>query len=136
MGHEELDREVNYGMERNRLRVLRRWQVDTLVGKLLTYIEATFNDPQQRKAHKDIVKQLVYNWFMDTKIDGIGDDELERLISKTLDNYFEGKCINCGNPDSNMGCSYCPPARFKRVNVVTSKELPPVEPKNSEVAVE
>lgn len=133
MAYDELDRDVNYGLERNRLRVLRRQQVDSLVGKLLTYIEATYSDPQQRKAHKDIVKQLVYNWFMDSKIDGIGDDELERLISKTLDNWFEGKCINCGNPDSNLGCSDCPPARLKSVNVVTSKKLPPVAPKPSEV---
>ncbi len=34
---------------------------DNLVGKLLTYIEATFTDPEQRKAHKDIVKQIVYD---------------------------------------------------------------------------
>ncbi len=34
---------------------------DNLVVKLLTYIEATFTDPEQRKAHKDIVKQIVYD---------------------------------------------------------------------------
>ena len=134
MGYEELDREVSYGMERNRLRVIRRYQLDNLVGRLLTYVEATYSDPQQRKAHKDIVKQLVYNWFMDVRIEGIGDDEIERLISKTLDNWFNGKCINCGNPDTEMGCSDCPPLRLKAVNVVVSKKMLPIPPKPLETS--
>jgi hypothetical protein len=134
MGYEELDREVSYGMERNRLRVIRRYQLDNLVGRLLTYVEATYSDPQQRKAHKDIVKQLVYNWFMDVRIEGIGDDEIERLISKTLDNWFNGKCINCGNPDTEMGCSDCPPSRLKAVNVVVSKKMLPIPPKPLETS--
>lgn len=33
-----------------------------LVGKIKTYIDATFTDPQQRKAHKDIVEQVVWAW--------------------------------------------------------------------------
>lgn len=69
----ELDQQVAYGLERNRVRVVRRWQLDSLVGKLLTYIDATYNDPEQRKAHKDIVKQSCYNWFMDVHSDYLED---------------------------------------------------------------
>lgn len=71
--YDELDNEVNYGVERNRPRIIRRWQLDNLVGKLLTYIDATYSDPQQRKAHKDIVKQSAYNWFLDSSNDFLAD---------------------------------------------------------------
>ncbi|MCO4274305.1 hypothetical protein NG701_07660 [Pseudarthrobacter sp. HLT3-5] len=33
-----------------------------LVGQLKTYIDATYTDPQQRKAHKDIVEQVIWGW--------------------------------------------------------------------------
>lgn len=33
-----------------------------LQGQLLTYIDATFSDPEQRKAHKDILKSNLYAW--------------------------------------------------------------------------
>lgn len=36
--------------------------VGGLVGRLLTYIDATYSDVQQRKAHKHIVKSIIYNW--------------------------------------------------------------------------
>src|SRR5688572_6402906 len=42
--------------------ILRHRDVSDLVGKLLTYVDATFTDAEQRKAHKDIVKGLVYDW--------------------------------------------------------------------------
>lgn len=32
-----------------------------LLGRLLTYIDATYSDPEQRKAHKDIVKKIVWD---------------------------------------------------------------------------
>ena len=32
-----------------------------LMGKLLTYVDATFSDPEQRKAHKDIVKNTLWS---------------------------------------------------------------------------
>lgn len=38
-----------------------------LVGKLLTYIDATYTDVEQRKAHKDLVKDLVYGYFSDLR---------------------------------------------------------------------
>lgn len=78
---DELSHEVLYGLDKNRPRVIRRWQLDNLVGKLLTYIEATYSDPQQRKAHKDIVKQSVYNWFMNAVTMGLGDDVLEEELN-------------------------------------------------------
>lgn len=38
-----------------------------LVGKLLTYIDATYTDKEQRQAHKDIVKELVYGYCQDLR---------------------------------------------------------------------
>lgn len=37
--------------------------IDNLVGKLLTYIDATYSDKDQRNAHKDIARQTVWDWF-------------------------------------------------------------------------
>lgn len=42
-----------------------------LVGKLLTYIDATYTDKEQREAHKDIVKGLVYGYCQDLRTRGI-----------------------------------------------------------------
>ncbi len=42
-----------------------------LVGKLLTYIDATYTDQEQRKAHKDIVKDIVYGYCQDLRTRGI-----------------------------------------------------------------
>jgi hypothetical protein len=36
-----------------------------LKGRLLTLIDATFTDPQQRKAHKDVVWQTLKAWMDD-----------------------------------------------------------------------
>ncbi len=37
--------------------------IDNLVGKLLTYVDATFTDVEQRKAHKDILRSSLWDWF-------------------------------------------------------------------------
>lgn len=42
--------------------LLKYRSVQKLVGELLTYVEATYTDPEQRKAHKDIVNKLVWDW--------------------------------------------------------------------------
>jgi hypothetical protein len=42
--------------------VIRYEDFRRLQGRLLTYIDATFNDPEQRKAHKDILKSNLYDW--------------------------------------------------------------------------
>jgi len=36
-----------------------------LVGNLLTYIDATYADKEQREAHKDIVKKMAYGFYND-----------------------------------------------------------------------
>lgn len=36
--------------------------VENLLGKILTYVDATYSDPQQRKAQKDLARQTVYDW--------------------------------------------------------------------------
>jgi hypothetical protein len=38
-----------------------------LMGKLLTYIEATYSDAEQRKAHKDIVKNILWDFEHDMR---------------------------------------------------------------------
>jgi len=38
-----------------------------LVGKLLTYIDATYTDKEQREAHKNLVKDLTYGYFGDLR---------------------------------------------------------------------
>lgn len=54
-------------------------EVDTLVGRLLTYIDATFTDTIQRKAQKDLVKQTVRGWYDDLQADQF--PELDRFGS-------------------------------------------------------
>jgi hypothetical protein len=80
--------EVKFGMEVNRLRVIRRWQVDNLVGKLLTHLDATFADPRQCKAQKDIVRQLTYNWFSDSTIEGMHEDQVREIVDNSLEAAF------------------------------------------------
>lgn len=38
---------------------------DHIIGRLLTVVDATFSDPQQRKAQKDLVKREVRDWMDD-----------------------------------------------------------------------
>lgn len=45
--------------------IVERRDINALVGQLLTYVDATFSDPEQRKAHKDIIKQIVYQSHLD-----------------------------------------------------------------------
>lgn len=52
--------------------VVRYERINTLVGKLLTVMDATFTDLEQRKAMKDIVKQVAWDWY---------DNQNEELVS-------------------------------------------------------
>lgn len=38
-------------------------EVYDLVGKLLTFIDATYQDKQQRDAQKTLLKHTVYDWY-------------------------------------------------------------------------
>jgi hypothetical protein len=72
------------GRDENELRVIRKWRVRDLVGKLLTYVEATYTDKTQREAQKDIVRTLVYAWFeQECRWPDI-QDEVEKLIEKRM----------------------------------------------------
>lgn len=51
------------GPDSNLLRVVRKWQVRELVSDLLTNVDATYSDPVQREAQKQIIKSTVYRWF-------------------------------------------------------------------------
>lgn len=53
-----------------------------LVGKLLTYIDATYTDKEQREAHKNIVKDLVYAYCQDLRTRGIQTVDASRNLVK------------------------------------------------------
>ncbi len=38
--------------------------INGLVGKVLTIVDASFSDPEQRKAAKDLLKDSIYGWYM------------------------------------------------------------------------
>lgn len=38
-------------------------ELDSLVGQLLTYVDATYTDLEQRKAHKSIIKNIARSWY-------------------------------------------------------------------------
>lgn len=44
-----------------------------LKGRLLTLIDATYTDPQQRKAQKNVVWQALQTWFHDIETAGGGE---------------------------------------------------------------
>ena len=44
-------------------------EVYNLKGRLLTLVDATFTDPQQRKAHKDMVWDTLRRWIEDVERD-------------------------------------------------------------------
>jgi len=37
--------------------------INNLVGKLLTLVDATFHDPEQRKAVKDLIINIPWDWY-------------------------------------------------------------------------
>lgn len=47
------------------IKVGRDDELSQLVGRLLTYIDATYNDLEQRRAHKRLVKDTIYTWYYD-----------------------------------------------------------------------
>lgn len=44
--------------------------VGNLEGQWLTIVDATFSDPQQRKAMKDIVRKMIWDWDIQI-LDGV-----------------------------------------------------------------
>ena len=58
--------EMDYPFDNvNGIVISRDLELSVLVGKLLTYIDATYTDLDQRKAHKRILKETVYTWYYD-----------------------------------------------------------------------
>ena len=52
------DHSEKYSAVRVRLKIL----LSPVLGRVLTLADATFNDPQQRKAFKDVVKEIFYSY--------------------------------------------------------------------------
>lgn len=48
-------------------------EFDNLVGRLLTLCDATFTDPQQRKAFKDLVRHAIKEWVASI-VNGAAED--------------------------------------------------------------
>ena len=40
-------------------------ELNSLIGQLLTYVDATYQDKEQREAHKSLVKNTVRDWYED-----------------------------------------------------------------------
>jgi len=60
----------------NGIKVGRDEELSVLVGKLLTYIDATYNDQEQRRAHKRLIKDTIYTWYYDNFDDQHSDKSL------------------------------------------------------------
>lgn len=63
--------------------------LSSLMGKLLTYVEATYVDPEQRKAHKDLVRQTVWDW----------EKDLRSRAIQTIDSHSGDYAISNPYPD-------------------------------------
>lgn len=54
-------------------------EINELLGVLLTYVDATYSDNEQRKAHKSLLKNAVRDWYnrceekLPVKARGLGD---------------------------------------------------------------
>lgn len=53
-------------------------EFDNLVGRLLTLADATFTDPAQRKAFKDLIRQHVKEWVQDIMLEAARDAGVDR----------------------------------------------------------
>lgn len=53
-------------------------EFDNLVGRLLTLADATFTDPTQRKAYKDLTRQHVKEWVQDIMLEAARDAGVDR----------------------------------------------------------
>lgn len=67
-------------------------EVYNLKGRLLTLVDATFADDQQRKAFKDLVWQTLRGWYQDVERDATwqpsdGDDS----VTSTRNRYLAHK---------------------------------------------
>lgn len=63
---EELVRKLHESQETNR---------NHKIGKVLTIIDAAFTDPEQRKATKDLVKEVFYSFYIANQ-----ESEIHRLV--------------------------------------------------------
>lgn len=53
-------------------------EFDNLVGRLLTLADATFTDPTQRKAFKDLIRQHIKEWVQDIMLEAARDAGVDR----------------------------------------------------------
>jgi len=67
----------------NGIVVSRDLELSVLVGKLLTYVEATYSDQEQRKAHKRLIKETIYTWYYDN-FDGQHSEKILRGYSRDM----------------------------------------------------
>jgi hypothetical protein len=57
------------GVVSNELHRLFQFNFDRIMGRVLTFVEGTISDPEQRKAAKDMMRQTMYDFSRDWRID-------------------------------------------------------------------
>lgn len=78
------------GHDHNTLRLIRKFSVRELVGELLTYVDATYQDKEQREAQKDIVRNIVYRWFDNSFFGQEVLDKVEALLEEMFPDPVPG----------------------------------------------
>jgi hypothetical protein len=78
-------------------------ELDDLIGKLLTHIDAIILDPTSREANKSIVKMLVREWMRENDRDSVwGGLHLKALSNDHATGYhYEAEKDNGENPRSS-----------------------------------
>lgn len=54
---------------------VKTYDISNLEGKILTFIDATFSDTQQRKAQKDIMRGIIWDWIIPKCITGSSNEK-------------------------------------------------------------
>ena len=68
------------------------WRLNYIAGKLLTQADATFSDPIQRKAQKDLIRNLIadeFGYFSNLLSKGLIDQSLEQFNDMTEEEWKE-----------------------------------------------
>lgn len=72
------------GVVSGELSRLFEYRFNHILGRVLTFVEGTISDPEQRKAAKDIMRQTMYDFSRDWRVDmdWICDELAEKLGEK------------------------------------------------------
>ncbi len=74
--------------------VLFTHDVGVLEGKMLTYLDAILTDPIQRKAAKDIVRPMIWEWAIQSNMVDLCE------VKRTHDNFIFTNKVSVGSNES------------------------------------